>query len=327
MCTIPSDCSPSLLRFGYASQNLTLGATTGRTLRLANLGDGEKVRGIVAANLADLEVILRWNAEHGVHLFRMSQQIVPFASHPDFPYDWQETHGPELARLGGVARSLRLRLSLHPGQFIQPGSPNAEVRARSLAELRYVARLLTLLDVPDSALVLHVGGAYGNKKTAMESFAAGLDREDEVRRYLALENDERIWTVEDVVLTASVLHVPVIADAFHHSLNPGGIDLEEALDLALPAWPHRPKLHLSSQDPAKQPGAHAPYVRTDDFKRLVEALAGREADVMVEAKAKEGAVLALQEIACAMSPVPSSRPLGWARPAEREGPAGPGDAG
>ncbi len=115
-------------------------------------------------------------------------------------------------------------------------------------------------------------------------------------RYLALENDERIWAVPEIVATASALGVPAITDAFHHSLHPGGLTLKEALDLSLPTWEareDRPKLHLSSQDPEKQPGAHAYSVDLADWRALVDALRGREADVMVEAKGKEHALVPL----------------------------------
>jgi UV DNA damage endonuclease len=63
-----------------------------------------------------------------------------------------------------------------------------------------------------------------------------------------------------IVHTARSLGVPAITDAFHHELNPGGLTLREALDLSLPTWEvrrARPKVHLSSQDPEKQLGAHA----------------------------------------------------------------------
>jgi len=95
---------------------------------------------------------------------------------------------------------------------------------------------------------------------------------------------------------AAALGIPAIADAFHHSINPGGISLTEALNLALPTWKGRrgrPKLHLSSQDPEKQPGAHAYGVALRDWEALSEALGGREADVMVEAKGKEHALAEL----------------------------------
>ena len=68
----------------------------------------------------------------------------------------------------------------------------------------------------------------------------------------------------------------------------------QALDLALPTWEARgvrPKIHLSSQDPSKRPGGHSYSIEPEDWEAVVEALDGRETDVMVEAKGKELAAL------------------------------------
>ena len=282
-----------MIRLGYPAQNLTIPATTNRTLRLARLKDVAKLRGIVRENISGLETILRWNAERGIGLFRIGQGLIPFASHPAFPYDWEEEHEDELHGVGELARGLGIRLSMHPGQYINPGSPNPAVVERSLTELRYVARVFDLLGRPDSVLVLHLGGAYEDREAAARRFVEVLGPEEEVLRYLAIENDERIWTVAEVTGAARTLGVPAIADTLHHALNPGGLTLEDALDLALPTWEARgvrPKIHVSSQDPEKRPGAHAYSVDPGDWQALLRALDGRETDIMVEAKGKEQAL-------------------------------------
>ena len=285
-----------MIRLGYPTQNLTIPASTNRTLRLANLGDAERVRALVWENLLGLESILRWNADHSVKLFRIGQSLIPFASHPAFPYDWEAEHGDDLRAIGALARSLGIRLSMHPGQFIQPGSLKPGVSERSLVELLYVARVFDLIGSPDSVIVLHMGGAHQDRVATTARFVETLRSETDVLRYLALENDERVWPVSDIVQTASSLGVPAITDAFHHHLNPGGLTLREALDLSLPTWETRdmrPKIHLSSQDTGKQAGAHAYSVEHTDWHALLVALDGRETDIMVEAKGKEQALVAL----------------------------------
>jgi UV DNA damage endonuclease len=285
-----------VIRLGYPTQNLTIPASTNRTLRLATLSDAKKVRAVVWENLLGLETILRWNSERGVYLFRMGQSLVPFASHPAFPYDSEAEHGDDLREVGKLARSLGIRLSMHPGQFIQPGSLKPRVSERSLAELRYAARVFDLIGSPDSVIVVHMGGAHEDRTATAARFVETLRPETHVLRYLALENDERVWAVPEIVATASALGVPAITDAFHHRLNPGGLTLREALDLSLPTWKGRsvrPKVHLSSQDPHKQAGAHAYSVDLRDWRTLLDALKGRETDVMVEAKGKELALAPL----------------------------------
>ncbi|TFU17511.1 UV DNA damage repair endonuclease UvsE [Thermus tengchongensis] len=275
-----------MIRLGYPCENLTLKASTNHTLRLASLTE-ERVRAKVAENLKDLKRILRWNAEAGFRLFRIGQHLIPFASHPLFPYDWEKAHGEELGRLGALAKALGQRLSLHPGQYVNPGSPSPKVVERSLAELRYSARVLSLLGAEDGVLVLHLGGVYGDRERALRRFVENLRGEREVLRFLALENDERLWDAEGVLKAAEALGVPVVVDTLHHALNPGRLSLAEALRLAFPTWRGRPKVHLASQDPAKRPGAHAFAVEEADWERLLAALPG-PADVMVEAKGKEG---------------------------------------
>ncbi len=282
-----------MIRLGYPTQNLTIPASTNRTLRLASLADAGKVRDLVRENITGLKTILRWNAERGIGLFRMGQALIPFASHPAFPYDWEAVHGDDLREAGELARTLGIRLSMHPGQYINPGSPKPEVAERSLTELRYVASVFGLLGGPDGVIVLHMGGAYADRPASAARFVDALGPEPQILRYLALENDERVWTVAEIVQTARTLGIPAITDSFHHDLNPGDLTLKEALDLSLPTWDFRgvrPKLHLSSQDPAKQPGAHAYYVESRDWHALLTALGGRETDVMVEAKGKEQAL-------------------------------------
>lgn len=285
-----------MIRLGYPTQNLTIPASTNRTLRLAGLDNTEKVRGLVRENIADLRTILRWNAGHGIGLFRMGQNLIPFASHPAFPYDWVAEHGDDLREVGELARDHDVRLSMHPGQYINPGSPRPKVVERSLTELHYVSRVFDLLGSADSVTVLHMGGAYEDKTSSAARFVQAMRSEERILRYLALENDERIWTVAEVVSTARALGIPAIMDTFHHALNPGVLKPKEALDLSLPTWETRgvrPKLHLSSQDPAKRAGAHAYSIEADDWEALVEAVEDREADVMVEAKGKEYALAPL----------------------------------
>lgn len=278
----------SSLRLGYPCENLTLKASTNHTLRLNSLEEG-KVQEKVAQNLRDFERILRWNQEHGFNLFRLGQHLIPFASHPLFPYDWEKVHEEELFRLGTLAKALDQRLSMHPGQYVNPGSPDPGVVKRSLAELRYSARVLSLLGAEDGVLVLHLGGVYGDRKQSLRRFVENLRGEKEVLRYLALENDERLWGVEEAIEAAEALGVKVVVDTLHHALNPGRLSLEESFHLAFPTWQGRPKVHLASQDPGKRKGAHAFRVHPEDWERLLRALPG-PADIMVEAKGKEQGV-------------------------------------
>ena len=139
-----------------------------------------------------------------------------------------------MEQVGEIARETEQRLSMHPGQFINPGSPNDEVVERSLAELTYSATVLDLMNAKNGVIVLHLGGAYGDKPSAMRRSVEVMRHESQINRYLALEVDERVWTAAEVTEVASELGVGAIIDNLHHRLNPGDLSLEDAIRLYSP---------------------------------------------------------------------------------------------
>lgn len=288
---------------GYAGQNLSTGRTTGRTLRLANLTP-ERAAEVTAANLADLRAILEWNAAHGIRFFRIGSSLVPFASHAEFALDWEERFADELEGIARFVRAEGARLAMHPGQYTVLNSPNEGVVARAVAELDYHAALLRRLDPEGGTITLHAGGAYGDKRAALERLlrnAASLSAEALAR--LTLENDDRVYDIDDVLWVCEALGVPAVFDLFHHRCHhrrpTPERELPDLLARAVETWGGRvPKLHLSSpREPGKT--AHADYIDPADLDAAL-ALAGEVGgsapfDLMLEAKAKDLAVLRAAE--------------------------------
>ena len=115
-----------LRHLGYACTNVTLGCTTGRTLRLANLTE-ERAAAVIAENLATLQNVLSWNVSQDIRFFRVSSAVVPLASHEAFPVDWQMLFAPELAEIRRFVMDNGVRLSMHPGQYTVLNAPRPEV--------------------------------------------------------------------------------------------------------------------------------------------------------------------------------------------------------
>jgi UV DNA damage repair endonuclease len=65
---------------------------------------------------------------------RMSSEMFPFASHDVYGYSLEYADA-ELQRVGALAKSLSHRLTSHPGQFTQLGSPKEKVIIASVRDL------------------------------------------------------------------------------------------------------------------------------------------------------------------------------------------------
>jgi UV DNA damage endonuclease len=286
------------IRIGYACINTQL-PSSNKTCRVAN-ATPERVVDLGRQNMAALAEILHWNREHKISLFRISSEIIPLGSHPANTLRWWETLWPELDRVGALIEGYGARVSMHPGQYTVLNSPRPEVVQAAIAELDYHARFLDALGTGASArIILHLGGVYGDKAAALARFAENFTRLPErVRQRLAIENDEKNYTIADALDLARLIGVPVVFDVFHHTWNPGlpGLCIREIIDQVAATWKPGdgpPKLHYSDQWPGKLNGAHSQSVDLNAFGRFLGQLSGLDADVMLEVKDKEQSVLAV----------------------------------
>jgi UV DNA damage endonuclease len=287
-----------MLRYlGFVSYSLRLEVrpNRGTVLRLAT---PERLRQLVTANLDALRQTLIYALEHDIRMFRISSDIIPFGGHPVNTLPWWDEFAQSLAEIGALIRDAGMRVSMHPGQYTLLSSPDAAVTANAFADLAWHARFLDALGVgPECKIVVHVGGAYGDKRAAMLRWAARYrDLPPAARRRLVLENDERLFGVEDVLELATITGVPIVFDVFHHRVM-GGMPLAAALAAAFATWREEdgpPKTHISSQEPSARPGTHARYVEPDDAVSFLAVAPPQPFDVMLEAKEKDLALFALR---------------------------------
>lgn len=288
------------LRIGYACVN-TLLPTSARTLRLANVSE-ERLRELIAANLDALEAILRWNAAHAIRVFRLTSNLVPFASHTANTLAWWDEFGPRLRELGRLLRDEHVSVSTHPGQYTVLSSPHPHVVAAAVAELEYHARLLVAMGLDEShKIVLHVGSGAAERREATARFADGFMRLDEAAQArLVVENDER-WPVADVLPLARSLGIPLVFDVFHHELAPSleRLSVREVVLLAAETWrapDGRQEVHFATQAPGKRPGAHAETLDVEAFLAFFGAVGDLPLDCVLEVKDKEQSVLQAKEL-------------------------------
>jgi UV DNA damage endonuclease len=272
-----------------------------RTLRLANVTH-ERLRELIAANLDAQEEILRWNAAHGIEVFRLTSNLIPLASHPANDLPWRDEFAGRLAELGGFALAAGMRLSTHPGQYTVLSSAQPHVVEAAVAELDYHAELLEALGLDEShKIVLHVGSGAAEPARAAQRFAAGFERlSPGAHARLVLENDER-WPLDAVLELAAPLGLPVVFDAFHHELaaSPRDLTVREAALTAAATWGHgdgRQEVHFSTQQPGKRPGAHAETIDDDAFLAFAAEVEGLPLDCILEVKDKEQSTLRAQAL-------------------------------
>jgi UV DNA damage endonuclease len=283
------------MRLGYACVNTQL-PSAARTVRLVH-ATPERILELAAANLAALDAILRWNEEHGIAVFRLTSDLVPLASHPAVAgLAWWDALAEELARTGALLARARVRASTHPGQYTVLGSERPAVVDAAIAELDYHARLLEALGLDAShKIVLHAPGA-AHRDAADARFAAGFARlSPGAQARLVLENDER-RPLDTVLPLARRVGVPVVFDAFHHTLAPSAeeIAVRDAVLLAAATWSStdgRQEVHFSTQEPGKRRGAHGATLDLEAFAAFAEAVGDLPLDCVLEVKDKEQSVL------------------------------------
>lgn len=273
----------------------------------------------LSVSLGYLEAIFDYLDETGVHMYRMSSNIAPYATHPDFPqfYGQIDECRDELARLGDKARQCDIRLSFHPGQYTVLNSPREDVAEAAARDVVYQAELLDAMGCgPEARIVIHVGGVYGDRATAIDRFVeryASLPEHAQHR--LVVENDEISYSVVDTLVIHERTGVSLVWDILHHRLNnPAHMGDAEACRRCLATWPpdQVPKIHFSSprdeppvveqgegeQSPAKRRvnvRQHGEWIDGTDFITFMNEMVGTRFDVMLEAKQKDLALLRLRE--------------------------------
>jgi UV DNA damage endonuclease len=283
------------LRIGYTCINRSVGCTSSRTFRLASYSEKRLVE-TVTQNLDCLEKVLWWNVEHGIGFFRITSDLVPFASHPVCRYDWAGRFRDRFRKLGRLVRRHRMRISMHPDQFVLLNAIDPDIVASSTRELEYHVRVLDLMGLPASAKVqIHVGGVYGDRHAAIGRFAERhrtLPRA--IKRRLVIENDDRSYTVADCLEVSRLTGVPVLLDVFHHKVNSSRENVRNALRRSAATWRRSdgpPMVDYSSQEPGQRRGRHSEHIDQRDFRRFLADAQGIDCDVMLEIKDKEKSAL------------------------------------
>ena len=282
----------------FRDEPIKFRTTTARYLLTRSPAERERMLDELALhNARALRDAIAWCAAHDVGAFRVSSGILPMYTHPVVGWRLRD-RPPGIARAlraaGKLHRETGVRLSFHPDQYVVPGSANPAVVSASLLELEYQGEVAELIGAEQ--ITIHGGGAQGGKHASLERLVTNLGYlSPGARKRVALENDDRVFTVEDLLPICERLDAPLVYDVHHHRCNPDALGVAQATEYASATWRGREAwAHLSS--PAlgwrgADPRPHADHIRTSD---VPPCWIDRTLTIDVEAKAKEHAVLRLR---------------------------------
>lgn len=297
------------IRFGYVSHAISLwDASPAKTLtfkRYTELDKAErqkKLLAVTAENLEHTARMLHYNIAHEIEIYRLSSSIVPLATHPEIRWDFVTPFQEKWRELGDLIKKHRLRVSFHPNQFTLFTSTRMEVSQNAVIDMEYHYRMFEAMGLEQAALInIHIGGAYGDKAATIERFHENLKLLPlPIKQVMTLENDDKTYNAEETLAVCMQEDIPLVFDYHHHLANPCSADLEKILPLIFKTWKRRtdpPKIHLSSPKAANVFRSHADFVDLEFARPLLDLLKElkQDVDIMIEAKAKDQALLKLIE--------------------------------
>jgi UV DNA damage endonuclease len=159
-----------------------------------------------------------------LRMVRLGSDVLPVFTEPTWCYYWQrpdvvrycEKH---FARVGALARSLDVRLSMHPGQFTVLASDNDDIVDRSIEEFEYHTNVLRWMGYgvtyQDFKCNVHISGRKGPQgiKDALKRLSP------EARNTITIENDENKWGLDASLELAD--HCALVLDIHHHWCREG----------------------------------------------------------------------------------------------------------
>lgn len=289
------------MRIGYPCINRSMGCKSDRTFRLRNYSEKRLIE-TVENNLDCLDSIFRFNLENELLFFRITSDLVPFASHPICKFKWQEHFAPVFQGIGDLIKKNRIRISMHPDQYIVINSKSEDIVNNSVRELFYHTDLLNAMGLDNTAKIqIHLGGVYGDKRTSIERFVNNYEQlDDAIKERLVIENDDTNYNLSDCLSVSRETGIPVLMDYFHNKVNSSGQNLTESLRYVNATWKAKdgcPMVDYSSHHPSKRPKMHAESIDIQDFRNFLNETKSYDIDIMLEIKDKEKSAMKALKVA------------------------------
>mgnify|MGYP000092056754 CR=1 FL=1 len=289
------------IRLGYVSISKTLDLTCSKTITYTNFkkeNNLNKIDEIIIENLNNLEKIIDYNIKNNIHFYRLTSKLIPLATKEDVIFDYILKYKKQYQKIGEKINNNKMRVDVHPDQFCVLNSTKKEVLENTFQILEYHYKILEVLGIENKIIILHIGSSVLGKENSIKRFINNFYKLPKyIQKCIAVENDDKIYNIEDCLKLCHQLNIPFVLDYHHHLCNNDGQNIDDYLKDIFDTWNFTPKIHFSSpkNKTKKEIRSHHDYININDFIDFLNRIKhlNIDLDIMLEAKAKDEALFKL----------------------------------
>lgn len=289
------------VRLGYVALSKALDdVTTSSTITYTNYinknYNTSKLLEITKNNLDSLYEIIKYNVKNNFHFYRLTSKLVPLATHDKVDFDYITPLLDEYKKIGKLINDNNIRVDTHPDQFAVLNSMDSKIVKNTVEILEYHYKIMDALGIKDKIIILHVGSSACGKKASITRFINNFNKlPDHIKKCIAVENDDKVYNIKDVLELCHKINVPMVLDYHHFICNNEKEDINDYLKEIIDTWDGKlPKMHFSSPKSKlkKEFRSHSDYINKECFIEFINILKkqDKDIDIMLEAKAKDDAV-------------------------------------
>lgn len=289
------------IRLGYVALPVTINITSSKTITLTTYNKlgvkrGEERRNkLLEENLTNFLNILKYNKKNNIHFYRMTSHLVPLLTYPNADDSILKKYRDRLKEIGTFINNNNMRVDMHPDQYLVLNSINQGVVKSTILSLEYYDSLMRFLNLKTN-IILHVGSGQEGKIKAMKRFEENFKRLNKsIQNKIAIENDDKVFNIRNVLTLAKRLNVPVVLDYHHFLVNRNNEKIEDFIVDIFSTWETTPKIHFSSPKNKREKRSHHDYIDSQVFIDFIEKIkfCDIDFDIMIEAKQKDDALFRL----------------------------------
>ena len=289
------------VRLGYVALSKALDdVTTSSTITYTNYinknYDTSKLLEITKNNLDSLYEISKYNVKNNFHFYRLTSKLVPLATHDKVDFDYITPLLDEYKKIGKLINDNNIRVDTHPDQYAVLNSMDSKIVKNTVEILEYHYKIMNAIGIKDKIIILHVGSSACGKKASITRFINNFNKlPDHIKKCIAVENDDKVYNIKDVLELCHKINVPMVLDYHHFICNNEKEDINDYLKEIIDTWDGKlPKMHFSSPKSKlkKEFRSHSDYINKECFIKFINILKkqDKDIDIMLEAKAKDDAV-------------------------------------